>query len=392
MEVTDLVSLDSTGYHFSDYPAFNQYLIDKYQAIYGADTYLAPDSQDGQWLAVVAKMAYDLAAIGNSTNNSFSPLTAQGVGLARLVKINGLKKLLPSFSTVTLSVVGTAGTIIANGIAKDILDQQWLLPVTVTIPDEGTIDVVATAAVVGAITADINTVTTIFTPTQGWQNVTNAAAATPGAAVESDANLRIRQSVSTSDPSLTVFEGTIGGVENLPGVTKVQGYENDTETTDANSIPPHSICVVVAGGDSVDIAQEIQIHKTPGTGTYGDTSETVFDTHGMPLLIKFQRAVTATIHVAIDISVNEGWSNDYEALIKQAVADVINAGGIGKSILYTKLFAPAYLTGTPASATFDIASLEIAKNMDMPAAANIDLDFDENPVCDPTTDVVVNPS
>lgn len=389
MDFSDLVYIDATGYHFADYPTIRAWLVSEYQAIYGADVYLEADSQDGQWISVIAKSLYDTAALGGSGYNSFSPVTGQGTGLSRLVKINGLTRLVPSYSTAILTIIGTAATVISNGVATDILNQKWNLPTSVTIPDAGTIDVTATAEVIGAVTADADTITTIFTPTRGWQTVNNDNAATPGSPVESDAELRVRQAISTANPSLTVFDGTVGAVANITGVTKVRGYENDTDTTDTNGITEHSICVVVAGGDDEEIAQAIQVHKTPGTGTFGDTTELVYDAHGMPLDISFQRAVTATITATVTIAVNDAWSSDYEALIQEAVAETLNAFNIGDVIQYTKLFAPAYLFGTAASLSFDIATIEIGKNGGPESGANIILDFDENPVSDATTDVVV---
>lgn len=387
MEISDLIYIDSTGYHFADYPTFLQFFIDKTKAVYGADLYLEPDSQDGQNIAISAKAAYDEAAAGASTYNSFSPVTAQGAGLSRVVKINGLTRLVPSFSTVDLVLVGQTGTVITNGIATDSLGQKWLLPSPTTIPFSGTITVTATAELVGAVTAEAATITSIFTPTLGWQTVNNVAAATPGSAVESDAELRLRQAGSTANPSLTVFDGTVGAVQNIAGVTKVVGYENDTNSTDGNSIPAHSISVVVAGGVTADICQAIQVHKTPGTGTFGDTSATVYDSHGMPLLIKFERAVTATIHVVVTLAAGVGWSTDYEALIQTAVGAVINAGKIGDVILLTKLYAPAYLNGLPQGQTYVISSITIGKNATPPAGSNITLAWNENPVTDPATNI-----
>ena len=386
MEITDLVYVDATGYHFADYPSFRQYLVEKYQAIYGADIYLEDDSQDGQIVSIQARALYDTAALGASVYNSFSPVSAQGTGLSRNVKINGIERLVPSYSTAILTLVGSANTLITNGVATDTLGRKWFLETPITIPDAGTITATATAELPGAITAEAATITTIFTPTRGWQTVSNAGAATPGAPVETDAELRLRQEESTALPSLTVFEGTIGAVRNVTGVTKVQGYENDTGA-EVDGFPAHSICVVVAGGADEDIAQAIQVKKTPGTVTFGDVSETVYDSEGMPLEIKFQRAVTATIEVVVTLVANEGWSADFEAEIAEAVAEVINAGKIGKDVLLTKLFAPAYLNGTAPGQTYDIVSIELGKNAAPPAEANVSLDFDENPVCDPLTDV-----
>lgn len=387
--IAELVYIDATGYHYADYPAFLAWITAQYQSIYGDDVYLEADSMDGQFLAIVAQAFYDTAVLGASVYNSFSPLTAQGVGLSRVVKINGLTRNIPSYSTAVLTIVGINGTVITNGVAQDSLGQLWNLPTTVTIPGGGTIAVTATSQVIGFITAASNSITKIYTPTQGWQTVNNDAAATPGAPVEADSGLRQRDEVSTANPSLTVFEGTLGAVANVSGVTKVSdGYENDTGSTDANGIPAHTISVVVAGGANADVAQAIQVHKTPGTGTAGDTTVLVYDSHGVPINIKFQRAVTATIGVQISLTKGVGWTDDYLPLIKDAVAAVINAGGIGKTVLYTKLFAPSYLPA-PAGLTYDVTDLQIQIDSGGFAAANIDLDYDQNPVCDPLVDVVI---
>lgn len=392
MTIADLAYIDSTGYHYADYPTFLSWLTGQYQSIYGQDVYLAADSMDGQWLAIVAKAFYDTAVLGASIYNSFSPLTAQGAGLARVVKINGLRKRVPTFSTVTLTVVGSAGTVINNGIATDNLNQQWLLQSVVTIPGPGTIDVTATAQFVGFITADANTITNIFTPTRGWQTVNNAGAATPGAPVETDAQLRQRQSISTSLPAQTVFDATLGAVANLTGVTKVQGYENFTDGT-VSGLAPHSICVVTVGGADTDIAQAIVDQKTPGTDPVGNHGPiTAMDARGIPLSIYFSYAITATIAATVTGVANTGWSTDYVPLIKAAVAAAINALPIGAEIFYTTLFVPAYLIGTPAYGTFSVTGITIGKNGGGQSAANIVLATGinaENPVCDQSTDVTV---
>lgn len=389
MTVNDLVFIDSTGYHVADFPAFLAFVQDGYRAIYGADVYLEADSQDGQFLAVLAKSLYDTAVLGAAVYNSFSPVSAQGTGLSRVVKINGLNRISATHSTVDLDLVGQAGTVITNGVAQDSLGQKWDIPSPTTIPGGGAITITATAQTIGAVAALPNTITLIFTPTLGWQTVNNPSAATLGVPVESDAELRARQAQSTANPSLTVLDGTIGAVANVPGVTNVRGYENDTGSTDGNGLPAHSISIVVSGGDSMAVAQAIQIHKTPGTQTYGTTDETVFDSHGMPLVIHFYRPTTATIGVEITIAVDDTYSSDYEDLIKDAVAAVINEIGIGNTVLITKLYAPAYLNNTAPSESYDVVLLQIKKNAGSYGTSNISINFNELPFCDPLTDVTV---
>lgn len=389
MAIADLVYVDATGFHYPDYPTVLQYLTDEYKAIYGADTYLAPDSQDGQWLAIQALAIFDTMQVAAAVYSSFSPLTAQADALSRNVKINGIRRRAATYSTADLLIIGTAGTVIANGQAEDALGQKWNLPASVTIPPSGSITVTATAVDIGAITAAANTINKIATPTLGWQSVNNVAAATVGAPVETDIELRRRQAFSTALPSLTVLDGTSGAVASVPGVARFRGYENDSNVTDANGIPAHSIAIVVEGGDAQAIGDVIATKKTPGTGTYGTTTVMTFDQYGLPNLINFFRPTPATIGVEVTIQALTGYATGYADLIAAAVAASIQALEIGNDVLITKLYVPANLPGTAAGATFDITQLRIKKNAGAFGISNLTLAFNEVAECDPAVDVTV---
>ena len=389
MAIADLIYVDATGFHYPDYSTVLQYLTDEYKAIYGADTYLAPDSQDGQWLAIQALAIFDTMQVAAAVYSSFSPLTAQADALSRNVKINGIKRRVATFSTADLLIVGTAGTVINNGQAEDTLSQKWNLPASVTIPPGGSITVTATAAEIGSVTAGPNTINKIATPTLGWQSVDNTAAATVGDPVEADAELRRRQTFSTALPSLTVLDGTIGAVASVPGVTRFRGYENDSDVTDANGIPAHSIAIVAEGGDQQAIGDAIAIKKTPGTGTYGTMTVTTYDQYGLPNLIDFFRPTPATIGVEVTIQALTGYTTSYADQIAAAVAASIQALDIGDDVLITKLYVPANLPGTQAGATFDITQLRIKKNAGAFGTSNLTLAFNEVAECGPAVDVTV---
>jgi uncharacterized phage protein gp47/JayE len=395
MAISDLVYIDSAGYHYADYPSFLTFTKAIFTGIYGADIYLGSDSQDGQFTAILAQAFFDTAALGASTYNSFSPVTAQGTGLSRVVKINGVTRATATNSTVDLVVVGVVGTVINNGIAVDILSQQWLLPTSVIIPSSGTITVTATAQNPGAVAANPNTITGIFTPTLGWQTVNNPAAATLGQPVQTDAQLRVVQQQSVSLPAMTVLDATVAAVLAVPGVTNAVGYENDTNTTDSNGLPPHSIAIVVAGGDSMAIAQAIQIKKTPGTETYGTTTELVYDSHGMPIEISFFIATNATINVQITITPLANYVSATAVLIQEAIALEVTSPQVGQTqiiggdIVLNQIYGPAYLPGTPQAGTFSISSIEISKDSNPLGTADIQLDFNEIPICNPSTNVSV---
>ncbi len=356
------IYIDASGIHAPDYPAILESLQEDYRRIFGQDAYIEPDSQDGQLLAIFAKAIADTNAAAVAVYMSFSPATAQGVGLSQQVKINGIRRLDYSYSTVDVLLVAQPGTVITNGQVKDENDLLWLLPKTVNIPLAGEVTVTATAQYPGDIRAAAGSITRIATPTRGWQSVTNPLDAVPGRPVEQDATLRRRQSVSTALPSSSIFEGIIGAVATLPGVTRWRGYENDQSETDANGLPGHSIALVVEGGDATAIAQTIAGKKTPGTYTFGTTAVHVTDEYGVPNTIRFFRPDIVPVAVQITIRALPGYLSTTGDQIKRSVAAYVNSMPIGEDVLWSKLYVPANLDNLPVGKTFDILSLALGRD------------------------------
>ncbi len=383
---TTAPTIDANGITAPTYAEVLEYLKDQYRAIYGPDVYLEADSQDGQLLAVFASSINDANAVAIAIYNSFSPATAQGAALSSNVKINGIARHSSSYSTVDLLLVGQAGTTITNGIAKDANGVKWALPASVTIPPAGEITVTATCQTIGAVSAPAGSITQIGTPTLGWQTVTNPADAAEGAPVETDAALRQRQTISTALPSLTVLDGIIGAVASLVGVTRWAAYENDTDATDANGIPAHSISLVVEGGDATAIAQAIANKKTPGSGTYGTTSVVVLDVYGRPITIRFYRPSDAAITATVNVKALAGYSTQTGDAIKQAISDYVNGvaigGGLSGSVEWADAITAANSVG--GGVTFKLTGLTLSG----PGGAgspDVALAFNEAASCTPAS-------
>jgi len=370
-------TIDDTGIHAPPFNDILTYLKDSYRAIYGQDVYLENDSQDGQLLGIFAAAVNDANAMAVAVYNAFSPSTAQGEGLSRVVKINGIKRAVASKSTVDLVIIGQTGTTITNGAAQDTGGNRWNLPASVTIPPGGSITVTAQAQDAGAIAAGAGTVTQIVTPTLGWQSVNNPSVAVAGAPIETDAALRQRQTVSTALPSLTVLEGIIGAVASLPGVSRHAAYENDTDVTDANGIPSHSISLVVQGGDASAIAGAIAAKKGAGAGTYGTTSQTVADVYGIAHVIKFYRPTTVPITYALKLRAFSGYTTAVEASIKQTLADWTISRAIGEDILLARTYLPAQLNGAAGAEAFEITEIKIARDAGTPGLTDLAIAFNE---------------
>lgn len=367
-----LAYIDDTGIHLPDYPAVLDHVQGIMRGIYGDDLYLEADSQDGQLCAAFASMMHDTYALCGDVYNAFSPSTAQGAGLSSVVKINGIRRKAASYSTVDLRVVGQVGTIVTGGKAEDVAGQKWLLPAQVVIPAEGEITVTATAEVMGDIRAAAGEITKIATPTRGWQTVNNPAAATAGAPVEKDSELRGRQAISTAIPSQTPLEATKGAVARLSGVTRSAGYENDTNETDERGIPAHSIAVVAEGGDTAQIAEAIFAKKTPGCGTYGTTTVSVRDEYGEPSQIRFFRATDMPVYARVTLRALSGYLSSTGDTIRKNLAAYINTLGIGEKLYVSRLYTPI---NAVAAETFYVESIEIGTSPGVLAAENIAVAF-----------------
>lgn len=368
--------ISSTGCYRPSYADIYETLQEKFKSIYGSDSYIDPDSQDGQMLAVVALAQDDANAATEAAYNSYSPATAQSAALSSNVKINGIARNVATNSTVTLTVTGNIGTFVTGGVASDAAGNRWLLE-DFTIGGGGTASVAASCEVAGAIGSEPGTIVNIETPAVGWASVTNAGSAQPGSAFETDAALRQRQAVSVALPSKTVLSGLKGAILDLANVTRAEVYENDTGSVDSNGIAAHSIAVVTVGGAAAEIADAVMRKKTPGTGTHGATTTVVDDLSGQPISINHAYATVKTITIAITVKALSGYSTTMGDTIKQSLAGFINSLGIGKKVDLGRLYLPAQLYGNPGSETYEVDSLQIAISPAAVAAADAVMAYNE---------------
>ncbi|NHN93453.1 baseplate J/gp47 family protein [Acetobacter sicerae] len=379
--VSDIAcTVDATGIYAPTYSEILEWLQGQFLSIYGADVSLDNSTQDGQWIGIIAQAVNASNQATIAAFNSFRPSFAQGAGLSSVVKINGISRDGETYSTCDVVISGAVGATITNGSVRDTLYKYlWSLPTPISIPTGGTVTVTATCTTAGAVMLGAGTLTIIATPADGWTSVTNATASAPGQAVQSDASLRLQQSGSTMLPSQTVLDGIEGGILSLSGVTAVCGYENDTDAADANGIPAYSTCMVVEGGDAAEIATVIANKKTMGSPTFGNTTETVTDSYGNSRSISFQRAVTTTITVAINLTALTGYTDAIGSSIASAVADYISGLTTGTTIYAGRVYSYANLASADGGDTYEIDSITLGTSGGASGLSKITLAFDAIP-------------
>lgn len=343
-------------------PAANdilQSLIASVQGIYGSDTDLGSDTQDGQFIGIFSDAMNDANNALVIDYYNHSPTYAQGAALSAGVKINGIERTVRTNSTVPGLVIGVFGTTITNGVAQDQLGNQWNLPASVLIPSSGQITVTLTAVNPGAINADTGTISIIATPTQGWQSISNTARATAGQPVQTDAQLRRNQALATNAPGEDTIGNMTGAVAQVPGVIEVTGYENNTDNTDINGLTPHSVGIVVLGGTVANIINAIGQTKPPGIQTNGNTSGTYVDPRGTSKPIYYYELAQIPLTMVVTIRPFGGYSSTTNDLISKALAAYASNLDIGEFSFNSRAVAAAALKGDDATNATGLSQIQL---------------------------------
>lgn len=326
--------VDATGLHVQSLLAIVEQLTAEFQAIYGVDINVDPNSPDGQMLNIFAQAKVDLLDCITMVYNSFNPTVATGVVLDQRCAINGVIRKGQSF-TRTNAVITTDRTLTLNGLdtapnapfaISDSTGNVFYLENTATLASgANTLEFIS--AVGGAVLVTPNTLTTIVTITLGVLSSNNPSSPiATGVSEENDTTLRLRRQASVSLPSVGYLPGLIAALQALPDVINVAVYENDTGTTDIDGIPGHSIWCVVDGGTNADIADAIYRKRNAGCGMRGAVEVTIIQVNGYGFVIKFDRPIYEPLYIQMVLeSIDPAHLIDTVA-IKQLLFDTVTYG------------------------------------------------------------------
>ena len=372
-------TLGPTGLTIPSYADIQSDLLAQFQSIYGQSVYLGVDSADYQWISIVALRISDAMQTLQLVYNARSPQTAVGSDLDGIVKVNGIARKTASYSTAALTLSGTPGAVITSGVAKDVNGYLWSLPASCAIGAGGTGVFTATCQTSGSINAGPGQISLIATPSAGWISVTNAASAVPGQPVETDAQLRARQSLSVALPSITMLAGTQAAIAATPNVTRYNILENPTGATDTYGNPPHSITCVVEGGSDAAVAQAIYNNRGIGCYTNGTTTVTVTDAFtGNTMPISFDRPAYVPVFVSLSVHALTGFTTATQTAIQAAVVNYLNSLQIGELVVLSELYGAALtVRPNPDQPMFSIRSLTLGTAASPTGTADLTLSFNQ---------------
>lgn len=299
----------------------------------------------------ISRAAFNKAKIRVASNLSNAVYT---------VAINGSVFSYTSQNSVTNDILeGIASSIIADGFTATVKPDDETVVIeandltstnSLVLSENLTTESVTTIIIFGTQeTGDIivpdEVITNIVKADAGLFSVINLTGYTAGNDEESDTEFRqsyIDKIFNRSSMMLESIRSSI--LNNVQGVVSVAPYENDTNEVDEHGRPPHSIEIVVDGGDSSEIAQQILAKKAGGISTFGDTTVILPGAYDEDIPIRFSRpsVVYTWFHLGITLSKSDSLPQNYVDLLRKVIIDNMREIESGSDVIPQQFMSSLY--------------------------------------------------
>jgi uncharacterized phage protein gp47/JayE len=317
--------------------------------VYGLDTTVIPalsqaaDAETGKLYNTLSDVTITKALAVSATLS----INTVGTG-AYTVTVNSVPYTHTATGTPTVASILTGLQTALSGAPLVAVNAESLLTLTsgtafaFTTSSNITINQVGSVATffgvdAGADPLPASALADIATPIAGWVSINNLVDGVTGLARESDEALRLRRARARDNSAL-------GAIENLVGVTDAKIKENNTDSTDSDSVPRQHIWAIVEGGDNSQIASAIVLNKAAGIGTYGTggavTVNLVSPNTGDTFPIKFDRPNYLEPLIEVEYTITGAFPPDGVQQIKDALVAFGDSLKISESMNYSRLYTP----------------------------------------------------
>lgn len=302
----------------------------EYKNALGDDLDVSSATPQGRLIEMETIARADVLATNALVANCFNPNSAFGVFLDAVSALTGTYRKKSTKTRVLATITGQPNTTIPAGSqARTSAGDLFQLVNDYTFTSSGTANRYFEAVQEGAIPCVIGTLTQIVSPVLGWETINNPSGAIIGTNEESDNDLRVRR-VNELYKGEALNESIISAISKLDGVESLFYFENFTNGTkllDDKTIAPHSIYVVVDGGDNNEIAKALYEHKSLGCDYNGDVVVDYKGAYNVSYQVKFDRPTFKPIKLSIVVKAPN--NSDIED-ISQKVKDAISAWANGE--------------------------------------------------------------
>ena len=343
-------NFDETGLTTKTLTEIIEELEDDYKDIYGNDINIDQNSADGQIINIQAQEGVDLRELLSSINNGFDPDQAEGRVLDQRVALNNITRNAGTFTLVpveitvdqALNLIGLddqsdelVPTVSNLYTVKDDAGNEFYLLASVSIVGAGTDSYSFRAANIGAVEVLVNTITTPVTIIAGVTNINNTAgASSQGVDEETDAALKVRRRASTSISAVGYLDAIEAALQDLDNVVTAIVLENNTDVTDGDGIPPHSIWAIIEGGDNIEIGTVIYAKKSSGSGMKGAVEVEITRPNGTLFTSKFDRPIDEDLYIRFNLVLPGGVvdTDNLKELIVENITWGVGADAVGSII------------------------------------------------------------
>lgn len=130
----------------------------------------------------------------------------------------------------------------------------------------------------------------------------------------------------------------------VDNVVSVAGYENDTETTDAEGRPPKSVEIIVDGGSDGEIAAIIYRKKTNGIRAYGNVAMDVADVFGNIHKVGFSRPDYLYVWLEVTLTGKPGktMAPNYMQIVQDSIMGDSSSLQVGDGVYLQTFLAGIY--------------------------------------------------
>lgn len=398
-----MAGLDADGFTIERFAEIREGINEQMRASFGPSIDVSDGSIEGVTIAIVSERIAEVWELAEAVHNATDPDSATGAAQDQLCALTGTEREAARASTVTLTLTGTTGTVVDSGSKASTSDTEeefetladgtlvavsaWVLSTAYStlgtrrknggnvyqltgagtsassggptgtsdsITDgtcvwrylgagDGAVDVAAKAVDTGPLVATSGSITNIETPVSGWDGVINVLDADVGADIESHEDLRIRREVELATPGSAPLDALRAELLDVDGVTSVTIFENKTDTTDADGVPPHAVECLVLGGEDQDIFDRLHSAVAGGIATSGTETGTATDSAGNVHAYAFSRPDEIEIYVALTIvKVSGEYPEDGDDQVKAAIVAFGDAQRTGKNAVASAISAQAF--------------------------------------------------
>lgn len=327
------------------------------RAAFGDDVEVGASSVLGNLNAVYADDLRQVEELLRAVYDSFDPRAATGDALERVAAYTGTTRRSATPSTVVLDVTADAGTLIAAGLfvaaTSGPAQRRFISLDEINQPGPGSavVSIAARSEEFGPVEAPAGSITVIAEPAPGVTAVTNPADADLGLDVETDAELRLRREQDLARAGKSTVDAIRSDVTDAltteTVMPEVVVFENQTDVTDPDGLPPHSVEVLVDDGTATgtliteaEIAQAVFDARPAGIATFGTFTTDAFDSRGVARSTSASRPTKTAVEVEVTITRGPNWTTAVDDAIKAGLADYVDASvAIGDDLVLSVLSA-----------------------------------------------------